>query len=211
MTTQLPYPQQPPTPAYPTTPPWATPPAEAPVEPAPHEHDGVSPWDAPYTEHGGLLVPYPEEMRNASRAEPPPWWPVIAWTFFFGVLGVVSAARRAAQARRGRNSPAPYWVAWVATMAVSAVAGAVIVAAGVPAYLAYREDQATRAVQQQIMTDGRLESSAHVTATAAKCVPAGVRDAAGIRRYDCVVTLSDGRSGSMAVTAARDGVWTAVS
>jgi hypothetical protein len=95
-------------------------------------------------------------------------------------------------------------------MAVSAVAGAVIVAAGVPAYLAYREDQATRAVQQQIMTDGRLESSAHVTATAAKCVPAGVRDAAGIRRYDCVVTLSDGRSGSMAVTAARDGVWTAV-
>ena len=55
-----------------------------------------------------------------------------------------------------------------------------------------------------------LAKSAQVTATAANCEPVGARDASGIRRYDCVLTLDDGRTGTLAVTADADGNWTTV-
>ena len=114
------YPQHPPTAAYPTAPPWATPPVAAAEEAPAPAYGTVTPWGAPYTEHGQLLVPFPEEMHNAARPRPPSWWPMVVWTFFFGILGSVSAKRRADQARRGRNSVAPYWVAWGVTVAVTA-------------------------------------------------------------------------------------------
>jgi hypothetical protein len=215
MTTQIPYQQQ-----YPTAPPWANPPAAEPDpaaqdQAAPSEavapgYGAVTPWGAPYQEHGQLLVPFPEEMHTAARAEPPAWWPVLIWTFFFGVFGLVSASRRANQARRGRNSPAPYWIAWAATSAVLSVLGAVVAVAAVPAYLAYREDAVTKVVQEKIMTDGRLQASAHVTATTANCEPIGPRDTSGARRYDCVLSLDDGRTGSLIVTADESGNWTAI-
>lgn len=195
------YPQHPPSTAYPTAPPWAPPPAP---------QDEAAPHLVPYTPHGQLIVPFPEEMLNASRAKPPAWWPVIAWTFFFGIFGVVSAARRAAMARRGRNSPAPYWVAWGATAAVLTVTGAIVAAVGVPAALQYREDTLTRTVQANLVRDGELAKTAGLTATAADCRPVGLRDSDGMRTYECLVQLEDGRSGSMTVTADADGVWSAV-
>ena len=206
MTTHLPYPQhqqQPPAPAYPTAPPWAAPPVSEPQQPAP---GAITPYGAPYTQHGQLLVPYPEEMVNAARPQPPSWWPVVAWTFFLGVLGAVPAARRAARARRGRNSPAPYWVAWGVTMAVGAVLGGVVAAVGVPAYLEQREAAVTKVVQEKVRTGARSGT----TVTSATCEPVGPRDTAGMRRYDCLLTLEDGRSGSLAVTADADGDWSAV-
>jgi hypothetical protein len=196
------YAQHSPNPAYPTAPPWASPPAPA-DEPAP-------PSDAPFRQHGQLIVPFPEEMHNASRPAPPSWWPVVAWTALLGVLGIVSASRRAGQARRGRNSPAPYWVAWGATMAVVSVVGVIVLAAGVPAFLDYREGVATKAVESALKNGEQLTESAGVTASSATCEPVGARDAGGTRRYDCTLALDDGRTGTLAITADPDGNWTAV-
>lgn len=195
------YPLHPPSSAYPTTPPWAPP-------PAPPAGPGDEP--VPYTQVGQLIVPFPEEMHNAGRPKPPAWWPVIAWTFFLGLPGLVSAARRANMARRGRNSPAPYWLAWGAAAAVLTVAGAIVAAVGVPAYLAYREDSITRTVQSNLIADGQLTKTAGLTATSAVCNPMGPRDVDGLRTYGCQIQLEDGRSGSLTVTATTDGVWSAV-
>ena len=166
----------------------------------------VTPYGAPYAQHGQLLVPYPEEMVNAARPQPPSWWPVVVWTFFFGVLGAVSASRRAARARRGRNSAAPYWVAWGVTVAAGAALAAGVVAAGVPAYLDYREGAVTKVVQERLRTDAQ----AGAPVTSVTCEPVGPRDAAGDRRYDCLLATEDGRTGSVTVTADADGNWTAV-
>jgi hypothetical protein len=135
---------------------------------------------------------------------------VIIWTFFFGVFGVVSAGRRANQARRGRNSPAPYWVAWGVTLAVSAVIGAIVTAVAVPAYLNYREQAVTKVVQHNIVADDQLAAGLRAAPTTATCDPVGPRDSTGTRRYECVLTLDDGRTGSLAVTADSDGAWTVV-
>jgi len=203
MTTQTPYGADPAVPAqaYPTNPPWATPPPDQPSASGP---------PAPYSPHGQLLVPYPEEMHNAARPTPPSWWPVLVWTWFFGPLGAISAARRAGRARRGQNSVAPYWVAWAAMTAVFVVGMGVWAALAVPTYLHFREDAITKLVQSNVVGDGQLTESSRVTATKAACTPVGVRGTDGLRRYDCVLTLNDGRTGSLTVTADADGAWTAV-
>ncbi|MEV6487536.1 hypothetical protein AB0M20_02685 [Actinoplanes sp. NPDC051633] len=199
----MPYPQQqqqPPTTAYSTAPPWAPPPPNEPP----------ATLDGPYTQHGQLLVPFPEEMQAASRPTPPAWWPVVLWTFFFGILALVTVVKRADMARRGRNSVGPYWIAWGVTMAIGSMLAAVFVAAGIPALQAANENSITRQVQENIVTDGKLAGAAQVKATTANCDPVGERDASGIRRYDCVLALDDGRTGTLAVTADSDGRWTAV-
>ncbi|GAA0476557.1 hypothetical protein Ade02nite_43060 [Paractinoplanes deccanensis] len=90
---------------YPTAPPWAVPPAT----PAPEE---PQPWTPP----GRLLVAYPEEMDPTSRPEAPSWLPVVFWTLAGALPGVISAARRSREARRGRHAAHPYWIAWSATL-----------------------------------------------------------------------------------------------
>ena len=206
MTTHLPYPQPATPPAYPTAPPWATPAAATPQPPAP---GAATPYGAPYPQHGQLLVPYPEEMVNAARPRPPSWWPVVAWTFFFGPLGAVPASRRAGRARRGRNSAAPYWVAWGVTMALGAVLGVAVAAIGVPAFLAQREAALTRVVQEKVQADVQAGAAANGTGATVRCEPAGPRDAGGLRSYRCLLALDDGRTGTLAVTADADGNWTA--
>lgn len=194
MTAQLPPPS-----AYPTAPPWATTaPAPAPIEPP------------PYVRTGQLLVPYPEEMRNAARPTPPAWWPVLVWTFFLGLLGVVSAARRANRARRGGNATAPYWIAWGVMMAVVVFLGMVGRLVIAPQLTDYLEKDYTTKVEQHIRTDGALKASLQVSATAVNCDPMGPRDDSGLRPYDCALTLEDGRTGTLAVTADSSGAWTVV-
>jgi hypothetical protein len=110
VTTQLPHG------SYPTAPPWApAPPVPPPVPP-------------PYRPYGGLMVPFPEEMINASRPKPPSWVPVVLFTFFFGLFGAISAVRRANQARLTRNERHPYWIAFGVTLAVSLILQAVLLA-----------------------------------------------------------------------------------
>ncbi|MEV7625575.1 hypothetical protein [Actinoplanes sp. NPDC089786] len=207
MTTQQ---QQPPQqPMYPTAPPWANP-APPPVEPAPPAYGTVTPWEAPYPQTGQLLVPYPEEMRNAARPTPPRWWPVVIWTFLFGILGAVSAARRANIARRGGNSTAPYWITWAATLAAGAVLWGVAAFAVQPVVLQQLEDGRTTQVEKNIRTDGALKGLIGVDATAVNCDPLSARDATGLRLYDCALTLDDGRTGTLVVEADKDSKWSVV-
>lgn len=189
----------PPPAAYPTAPPWA--PQETPAPPA----GVVTPMGGPVV--GGLLVPYPEEMQNAPRAQAPNVLPVAVFTFFFSIFGAISAARRADQARRGRNSTAPYWVTFVVTLVASTffwLAGGAAV--GVPAYLAIREGAIVKTLEGNVVGDGQL-ASANVSAEEADCQAAGDRRADGTRDYLCRLTLSGGRTGQVMVTADEDGVW----
>ncbi|HWS34544.1 MAG TPA: hypothetical protein VN408_17615, partial [Actinoplanes sp.] len=105
--------QTPPEPGqYPTAPPWANPPAvEQPVA-SPHDVPAYS----PVYKHGQLLVRFPGEVHAAGRPEAPSWRPVVAWTFFLSALGVISALRRSAAAKRYGRARRPYWIAFVATL-----------------------------------------------------------------------------------------------
>jgi hypothetical protein len=205
MTTQA-EPQQPPAQTYPTSPPWATAPA-APVEPPPHAE---SPYAPAVGEYGRLLVPYPEEMQNASRPTPPSWWPIAPLTFLFLIPGLVVTARRATRARRGRNSQVAYWVTFVVSLAVSFVVWDLIVAVGLPVYLNYRETAITTTVQEHIVKDGQLTTKSRLTATSATCNPTGPRGDDDQRTYSCLLKLDDGRTGTIDVSAGLDGNWTAV-
>jgi hypothetical protein len=144
-------------------------------------------------------------MHNAARPKAPSWWPVVVWTLFFGLLALTAVIRRVDQAKRGRNSVAPYWVAWGVTMALSGAIGAMVAVAGVPAYLAYREGAVTELVQEKVVGDGQIEATG-LAATSASCEPTGAR-VDGQRPYDCVLTLEDGRTGSLSLTADTDGTW----
>ena len=189
----------PPPAAYPTAPPWA--PQETPALPA----AAVAPVVAPMV--GGLLVPYPEELKNAPRAQAPKFWPVAAFTVFFGIFGAISAARRADQARRGRNSTAPYWVTFAVTLVASSLFWVVGgVAVGVPAYLAVREGAVVKQLEDNVVGDGQL-AKANLSAREADCRAAGDRRPDGTRDYLCRLTLSDGRTGQVMVTADQNGAW----
>ncbi|GAA3342851.1 hypothetical protein GCM10020358_39350 [Amorphoplanes nipponensis] len=185
--------------AYPTTPPWATPapPAAGPA-PAPGR---------PALPHGGLLVPYPDEMQHASRAQAPAVWPVAVFTLLFGILGAVSAKRRAAQARRGRNSAAPYWIAFLASAVAGAFCWFVVAAVLVgPVLTGIQENQRLEAVQRNVVGDGQLRD-AHITATAAQCRAVTERNPDGMRDYMCRLTLADGHTATLALTADESGQW----
>jgi len=48
-------------------------------------------------------------------AGPPTVMPVVVWTLFFGLFGVISAALRGDKARRLGADQSPYWIAWGVT------------------------------------------------------------------------------------------------
>jgi len=178
----------------------------------PHLHAGapqerLSTPPEPLPQYGGLLVPFPDEMRHASRAQAPAVWPVAVFTMLFGVLGSVSAKRRADQARRTRNSTAPYWIAFLISVAAGAfcwfVFAAVVI---VPMLAEIRETNSLEAVQRNVVADGRLKD-ARIAVTAAQCRAMTDRDGAGMRDYLCQLTLEGGRTGSLALTADESGQW----
>jgi len=201
----VPYPQpgtQPPPSAYPTAPPWAaTPPA-----PAPAAGPGVPP-EQPLPQYGGLLVQYPEAMQHASRAQAPAVWPVAAFTLLFGLLGAFSAQRRAGQARRTRNSSAPYWITFgvsaVAAYVVWFVLGAVVIQ---PAVTEFLENQSREALERNVVSDSRLKE-ARIDVTAARCRAVSDRTAEGMRDYLCRLTLADGNTATLTLTADASGQW----
>ncbi|MFI5491795.1 hypothetical protein [Actinoplanes sp. NPDC051859] len=192
--------------AYPTAPPWASGAAAAPVADQPRSQAAVV---APYgvvPQVGGLLVPYPEELKKAPHAQAPAVWPVLIFTLFFNVLGVISAARRAGQAQRGRNKTAPYWLVFAATFAVSSVFWLVIGASvAVPVYLNIREGATVTALEEQVLNDGQL-AKANVKATEADCRAAG-EWISGHRDFLCQLKLEDGRTGQVLVTSDDQGNW----
>jgi hypothetical protein len=201
---------QPPAPAYPTAPPWAAAaPQSAPVTAeVPAAYGAVAPYGQPMPEYGGLLVPYPDEMRHAPQAQAPAVWPVVVFTFLFLYLGALSAGRRARLARSGRNSASPYWLTFLITLVVANMFWlAVTVFVGVPFVNGVREGIRLEAVERNVVQDGQLKQ-ARITATAARCHAVSERDSAGMRDYLCQLTLADGRSASLSLTADPDGNWT---
>jgi hypothetical protein len=205
MTTQVPYDvaTAPAEPQYPTAPPWATPaPPVAAAGPVAPPYGGGIP-------HGQLLVPYPEEMYGAARAKPPSVWPIPPLTFLSGVAGLISTVRRAGRAKRAHRSVAPYWITFAVSLAASFIIWGIIYAIAVPVYLNFRETAVTKTVQENLVKDGQLKAAWNLTATKAQCEPIGSR-IGDVRRYDCLLTLNDGRTGSLRVTAGSDGKWTAV-
>jgi hypothetical protein len=195
-----------PTATYPTAPPWAA----APSEPPASVYGAVAPYGSPLPQHGQLLVPYPEEMHNAARTKPPAVWPVAPLTFLFLIPGIVSAARRAMRARRGRSSAAPYWITFAVSVVASWFLWSIVVSAAAPAFLAAYEDTVTARVESAIVHDGQLAKSANVTVRAATCEPSGPRTGDGRRPYECLLTLDGAGTGTLNVFADRDGHWTAV-
>jgi hypothetical protein len=185
---------------YPTAPPWA---------PAPPVYGEVAPYGSPIPPHGGLLVPFPEEMRNAGRARPPALWPIAPFTFLLLFPGLISAARRAGQARRGRTSVAPYWITFAVSLVASGLLWSMITAVAVPVYLNYYENAVTTRVEHKLVHDGQLAASSHVTVTGAKCEPMGPRAADSTRAYTCLLTLDGGATGTLSVRADTSGAWTA--
>ncbi|MEV8507922.1 hypothetical protein AB0368_24300 [Actinoplanes sp. NPDC051475] len=226
---QVPHQQPHPPSAYPTAPPWATqaqaPAPAAPGSPATAAGPGIPAHaagpGAPGTAHpdaavmapygyvpqvGGLLVPYPEEIRNAARAQAPSAWPVAAFTFFFSVFGAISATRRADRARYGRNGVAKYWITFVVTLVVGAFFWNTVVAnVVVPLYLQVREGATVKSLEDNVLHDGQL-AKANVSASKADCRPAG-EWAGGKREYLCELTLNNGKTGRVLVTADSQGNW----
>ena len=183
--------------AYSTAPPWAAaPPAGASAAP-----------ELPLPQYGGLLVPFPDEMKHASRAQAPAVWPVAVFTLLFGILGAVSAKRRADQARRTRNSTAPYWIAFLISAAAGAFCWFVVSAVVIgPVLTDVRETQRLEAVQRNVVGDGQLRD-ARIAVTGAQCRPVTERDALGMRAYVCRLTLQDGRTATLSLTADESGQW----
>jgi hypothetical protein len=87
MTTQIPYDpgSAQPMPEYPASPPWAPP--EPPAVPETPARDGT-----PHTQHGQLMVPYPELMHGAGRPDPPTWLPVALVSLILALAGGIGAA-----------------------------------------------------------------------------------------------------------------------
>src|SRR5690348_3619890 len=115
-------PQTPHEPAsYPVSPPWMDEAGAETAELEPMPFGGVvPPYGSPENKHGQLLVRFPHEVMGSARPEAPSWRPVVAWTFLFSVLGVLSAMQRARKAREYGRRRTPYWVAFVVTGAAGA-------------------------------------------------------------------------------------------
>jgi hypothetical protein len=206
MTTQTPYQPTPPDP-YPTAPPWA--PVAPPVEP---EQAGVGQpgWGGvPYTPHGQLMVKYPQALQEPGRPQAPAVWPVVLFTILFGLFGSISAARRAARAGRSRKPKAPYWIAFGATAAACYVAWSIVFAVAKPYVLDFRQSLVTDSLQDQLVHDGHITTPKGTSVASAKC---RTTDTATLTRaasaYTCVLTLNNGKSASVKLTAADDGSWT---
>ncbi|GGR40535.1 hypothetical protein GCM10010168_68940 [Actinoplanes ianthinogenes] len=168
----------------------------------------VPPYGSPDNKHGQLLVRFPHEVLGAARPEAPSWRPVVVWTFFLSVLGVIPAMRRAGKARTYGRARLPYYVAFLATLAAGAAFwSALVVNVALPLRQHHVEAQATAAVQSKVLGDGRVEAAVGTKVKSGGCVPDGDRGADGLRSYDCTFQLADGRSATMAIMADLRGNW----
>jgi hypothetical protein len=236
MTTPIPYgaapppppPGAPPLPEYRAAPPWAPPEPPAAAVPAPYAPHGQ--LMVPFPE----LVPGAERPRPpswrpvaltgggfalAGTVVAAAVCTVISGEAagvalggaggVLGLLGAVPAARRARLAKRYAQPRYPYWLAFVLAPAVAAVPG--LVAADLTAALVQSrvvEPAATEAVRSDLVHGNRIALPTGVSVVDATCTPSGARRTDGLRSYRCVVTLSTGRSGPLAVVADRHGHWT---
>jgi hypothetical protein len=202
--------QTPPEPGrYPTAPPWASPPDPVPAEPAEPLYGGlVPPYGDPENKHGQLLVRFPEEVQAMARPAAPSWRPVVVLTFFFSVLGVISAMRRSGKARRYGRNRAPYWIAFVATLLAGAAFWTVLTFnVALPAYLNHQEQAITTDLESGILVDRRVEAALAADVSAVQCTPEGDRGESGLRTYLCTFNLVEGGKAALRVQADSRANW----
>jgi hypothetical protein len=101
-------------------------------------------------------------------------------------------------------------VAYGVTALIISAIGVVVQPSASTAWTDFRERAHTQTLQTNLVKDGQLKDTAKVTATSAQCDPSGPRGADDLRRYSCLLKLSDGSTGTLDVTADPDGNWTAV-
>lgn len=196
---------------YPDAPPWAASPHEQPVtEQAAQPFGGVvPPYGSPDNKHGQLLVRFPGEVLGSARPDAPSWRPVVVWTFFLSVLGVIAAMRRSGRARRYGRNRTPYWVAFGVTLVAGAAFWSVLaVDVAIPAYLSHRESVLTEAVQRDLLSDGRVEAAAGAEVSSAQCAAEDDRDSGGTRTYLCTLLLAEGGTSTVTVEADESAAWT---
>jgi hypothetical protein len=194
MTTQLPYGTN----------------QQAPDQQAPNQQalDQQAPWgSAPYQQqYGGLMVPHPELIRTAG-APKPSWGPVVAWTFFFSILGAISAARRAGRAKRAGHPAHPYWIAFGATWVSAFVLWTLVGVVALPIYLSVRHGAVAKTIASELKAEPATKG---VSITAADCKALNQKGPGGLDAYSYKVTLSTGNSGAITVLADGDGAIKAV-
>ncbi|MFI1988291.1 hypothetical protein [Actinoplanes sp. NPDC020271] len=168
----------------------------------------IPPYGSPANRHGQLLVRFPQAVLGESRPDAPSWRPVVAWTFFLSVLGVVSAMRRSGKAKAYGRPRAPYWIAFLATLVAGGAFWSFLIAdVVVPMHRSSVESAATTAVQAKVLGDGRIEEAVGTKVKSGGCAPAGVRGDDGLRPYTCTFRLADGRSASVQIKADARGNW----
>lgn len=168
----------------------------------------VPAYGSPENRHGQLLVRFPEAVLGEARPDAPAWRPVVAWTFFFSLLGVVSAMRRSGRAKTFGRPRSPYWIAFLSTLVAGAAFWSFLIADVVmPIHQHSVESAATAAVRAKVLGDGRIEEAVAAKVKSGGCVPDGDRGSDGLRVYDCTFQLADGRSAAVHIKADTRGNW----
>lgn len=191
---------------HPSAPPWAIPPEPA-APTVPRFGGTVPPYDSPDYKHGQLLVRFPGEVEAGHRPEAPSWWPVVLWTFLLSALGVISALRRSAQARRFGRARRPYWIAFAATLLAGAAFWSVLTfAAAIPLYRYHEENGITARLQAALASDARITKE-FGTVSAVECTPEDGRETDGLRTYLCTFQLAGGRTNGIYVRGDTEANW----
>ncbi|WP_433376811.1 hypothetical protein ACQPZX_08550 [Actinoplanes sp. CA-142083] len=167
----------------------------------PPQHPQWGQQQPPPYQYGGLMVPHPELIHVVGRPKPS-WKPVAAWTFFFGIFGIISAARRADKAKRVGQDQGPYWIAFGVTLVVAGLFWTIVPKVLLTAYIDHRRGAVAKSIEGELMNRPAAKG-AHITA--ADCKPLDATRHGGDNAYSCHVTLSSGSRGTVTVRLNSDG------
>jgi len=159
---------------------------------------------------GGYPPPVPFGPAGAAAGQAPGVGPVVAFTFFFGIFGAISAARRYKRAQAAGISGRRYWIAFAITLVAAWVVGVIIVVAVAVASSAGRATVSSASLERSIVanSDFTTPEGTAVRAESATCTP-GVVDNAGAGTYTCMINFAGNGSVNYQVTLDTDGKWVA--
>ncbi|WP_051796895.1 hypothetical protein [Catenuloplanes japonicus] len=152
---------------------------------------------------GTAPVGYLQTSGRPYAGDAPGFGPVILFTAIFGILGALSASRRARRAREMGAPTQKYWVAFGLTLLAQWLLFGIIQLA-----TSGGEAVTSTSLEQSIVREGDFvdRSGAPVTVTGATCVATDV-DSDGAGRYDCMLDFNAGGSQAFEVTADASGTW----
>ena len=154
--------------------------------------------------------PPPMSAGPGAAGQAPGVGPVVAFTFFFGIFGAISAARRSKRAQAAGISGRKYWIAFAITLVAAWVVGVIAVVAVAVASSAGKATVSSASLERSIVanSDFTTPDGTAVTAEAATCTP-GMVDNDGAGSYTCVIDFAGNDSMSYQVTLDTSGKWIA--